>query len=300
MYKIFSHNDLDGYSINVIARYYNLKVDIKNINNKLVDSELLRFFESPEYLKYKKVFLCDIYPSPEMAEYIDKNIDNFVLLDHHQTGEFLNQYSWATVKSKIGNKSTCATELFYNYLIEKRIAKKNDLIDIYVESVRLFDTGDYMRYEYDNKYVPQELSTLFFIYFRNYWRHMVPNLKKDYILSYGDKDVTTNMLTKIQMYSKQKQNELFFMNFEGIKTGVFFIEESLYISKVLSDIHILYPEIKMFMFVNVPNTISLRSFGEINVSKIAEKYGGGGHEMAAGFPCNINLLKNILEEKYKK
>lgn len=299
MYKIFSHNDLDGYSINVVARYYNLKVDIKNINNKLVDQELMNFFSSPDLHKYKKIFLCDVYPSDEVAEYIDKNIDNFILIDHHETGEFLNKYSWAHVKTNDKGKATCATQLFYNYLIDSHEIDKVDIVSEYVETVRLFDTGDYMREKYNSKYCPNELSILFFIYFRNYWRHILPNLKKGYILSYADVDVTTNMKNKIDIYSKQKQKELFFVDFEGHKTGVLFIEESLYISKILTDLHILYPDIKLFMFVSMPNAISLRSFGDVNVSKLAEKYRGGGHEMAAGFPYNFNLVRHILEQKNK-
>lgn len=297
MYKIFSHNDLDGYSINVVARYYNLKVDIKNINNKLVDQELMNFFNSPDLHKYKKIFLCDVYPSEEIAEYIDKNIDNFVLIDHHKTGEFLNKYSWAHIDTHYKGKPACATQLFYHYLINNREIDKTEIMDTYVESIRLFDTGEYMRERYSSKYCPNELSILFFVYFRNYWRHILPNLKKGYILSYSDVDVTTNMKNKIEMYSKQKQKEVFFIDFEGHETGVFFLEESLYISKILTDMHNIYPEIQLFMFINIPNTISLRSFGEVNVSKLAEKYKGGGHEMAAGFPYDTKFVKEILDKK---
>ena len=297
MYKIFSHNDLDGYSINVVARYYNLKVDIKNINNKLVDQELMNFFNGPDVHKYKKIFLCDVYPSVEVAEYINNNLDNFVLIDHHETGTILNKYSWAHIETTYKGKPTCATQLFYNYLVNIGEIDKVDIISDYVETIRLFDTGEYMRNKFSSKYCPNELSILFFIYFRNYWRHILPNLKKGYILSFSDVDVTTNMKNKIDMYSKQKQKELFFVDFEGHKTGVFFLEESLYISKILTDIHVLYPDIELFMFISMPNTISLRSFGAINVSKIAEKYGGGGHEMAAGFPYNFRLVHRILEDK---
>ena len=126
---------------------------------------------------------------------------------------------------------------------------------------------------------------------------MLQNLKKGYILSYGDKDVCTNMLIKIDMLSRQKQKEMFFIEFEGYKTGVIFLEESLYINKILLDANKMYPEADLFMFINVPNTVSLRSFGLVNVSNIAQKYGGGGHEMAAGFTLTNDFLSQILELK---
>lgn len=294
MYKIFSHNDLDGYSINVLCRFYNIKCEIKNINNKLVDKELITFFESEDCKKYEKIFLCDIYPSNDVAEYIDQNVGNFVLIDHHKTGEHLNKYSWANVSPTFNSKSTCATELFYRYLLNNEKIKENQAINEYVESIRLFDTGDYMRYKYDEKYKPIELSILFFIYFRNYWKHLYGNLKKGYILSFSDVDITTNMNNKISIYSRQKQKELKIIDFEGYKTGVFFIDESIYISKTLMDAHEMNPEIELFMFVNILNSISLRNFGDFNVAKIAEKYGGGGHEMAAGFPYSSSFIYDII------
>ena len=45
MYKIFSHNDLDGYSVNTICDFYKIDADIKNINNKVVNEELMNFFK---------------------------------------------------------------------------------------------------------------------------------------------------------------------------------------------------------------------------------------------------------------
>ena len=44
--------------------------------------------------------------------------------------------------------------------------------------------------------------------------------------------------------------------------------------------------------------VSLRSIGEHNVSKLAEKYGGGGHKNAAGFI--VKSLKDIPWKAVKK
>lgn len=43
--------------------------------------------------------------------------------------------------------------------------------------------------------------------------------------------------------------------------------------------------------------VSLRSRGDINVGKMAEKYGGGGHKNAAGFKLPVNLLSDLLTGK---
>lgn len=297
MFKIFSHNDLDGYSINIICNYFNIKADIKNINNKDVDKILIDFFESGQHKKYEKVFLCDIYMSESVAEYIDGNIDNFVLIDHHKTGEFLNSFSWANVYSEFDNHPSCAAELFYDYLVNQSMAKRNVLISEYVESVRLFDTAEYIMKKYNQAYVPEELSILFFIYFRNYWKHILRNLKGGYILSHSDMDVSKNMLNKIDIYARSKQKDIKVIDFNGIKTGVFFIEDPVYMARLLTRATIENPNIKMFMFIKLFNTISLRSITGTDVLKTAEKYGGGGHKFAAGIPYNDEIIIDILSKK---
>ena len=294
MFKIFSHNDLDGYSINVVCNYFNIKADIRNINNKDVNKILMDFFEAGEHKKFTRVFLCDIYISEEVAEYIDSKVDNFVLIDHHKSGEYLNRYSWAKVHSIYNGRPSCATELFYKYLIDCRLAQYNNLISTYVESVRLFDTAEYIRQKYNEKYLPEELSILFFIYFRNYWKHLLANLKNGYIMSYADLQVCKNMLNKIEIYSKSKQKDIIFIDFDNIKTAVFFIEDPVYISKILRDAKKNNPEINLFMFIKLFNSISLRSFNNCDASKIAINHGGGGHEFAAGIPYDNNLISQII------
>jgi len=39
-------------------------------------------------------------------------------------------------------------------------------------------------------------------------------------------------------------------------------------------------------------TVSLRSIGDIDVSNIAKKYGGGGHKNASGFECSLRLFQS--------
>jgi oligoribonuclease NrnB/cAMP/cGMP phosphodiesterase (DHH superfamily) len=46
--------------------------------------------------------------------------------------------------------------------------------------------------------------------------------------------------------------------------------------------------------------VSLRSQGKVNVAKIAEKYGGGGHKNAAGFTFRSGISKNFPWKLVKK
>lgn len=297
MYKIFSHNDLDGYSVNTICIFYGLKVDIKNINNKNVDMELMTFFQDNKHLEYEKVFLVDIYINETTAKYIDENIDNFILLDHHKTGEFLNIYSWANVKVKINNIATCGTAMFYNYLAKESIIQKNKIMNDYVESVRLFDTGEYLTGIYRKEYIPEELNCLFYLYFKYFPERICRNMQKYKILNESDKQVTRALLSKMRIYAMNKSKEIISFVFEGHSIGVLFVEDSININNTLKICLEKYPDYDFYMFINLFNGISLRTFKDIDLSIIASKYGGGGHATAAGMPYNKDLVFSIVNSK---
>jgi phosphoesterase RecJ-like protein len=45
--------------------------------------------------------------------------------------------------------------------------------------------------------------------------------------------------------------------------------------------------------------LSLRSKGSVNVSKIAQSFGGGGHVTAAGFKC-VQGIEEVMENTLKQ
>lgn len=58
--------------------------------------------------------------------------------------------------------------------------------------------------------------------------------------------------------------------------------------------------LSFFVTPNGDVVFSLRSEGEVDVSDIAVKFGGGGHPPAAGFTGDLDLLEEILDFKYKE
>lgn len=297
MYKIFSHNDLDGYSVNVICEFYKINADIKNINNKSVDYELMVFFENSGHLDYDKVFLIDLYVNNETAEYINKNINNFILIDHHKTGEFLNIYNWANVITTKDNISTCGASLFYDYLCEELLVSKNKLMDRYVESVRLFDTGEYLVEKYKKEYIPEELNVLFYLYFKRFPYKICENMRRNKILNENDKEISRALLSRMRIYALNKSKEIINFKFEGYNIGVLFIEDPVNINNTFRVCLEKYPHCDFFMFVNMFNSISLRTNKPIDLAYIASKYNGGGHLSAVGMPYNKELILKILNIK---
>jgi len=297
MYKIFSHNDLDGYSVNTICNFYNINVEIKNINNKMVDIELMSFFSSGKHFNYEKVFLIDLYINKATAKYIDEHVDNFILLDHHKSGEFLNIYKWATVMVDVKNIPACGASLFYDYLSNESVIVKKQTMNQYVESVRLFDTGEYLRISYNKQYLPEELNALFYLYFKYFPAHICSNMRKQTLLNCSDEKVAKALLSKMRIYAMNKSKEIISFNFENYLVGVLFIEDAININntfKICSDKYVQYD---FFMFINMFKGISLRTFNSVDLSVIVDKYNGGGHAMAAGMPYDEELVLNILNSK---
>ena len=193
MFYIFTHNDLDGYSANLISEFYKLKTKIVNVSNQNAEEEILDFLIDREYYKYDFVFILDILLSKECIEKIFDYSMNFVILDHHNYNYVLNKKKYNSVYI---DTNECAASLFYKYLRINQIIKRNNLIERYIEGVRLFDTGKYLLTSTQNKaqFMPEEINKVFAIYRENFPEHMTENFKMGYILSREDKKIAKQLI----------------------------------------------------------------------------------------------------------
>ena len=133
MYKLFTHNDLDGigcacvlkHVVDVLSFKYRLsntsQVDVSYLSYDNVNSVIQQFINDKEYENYTLIFITDISVDEETAKLIDKTIgDKVVLLDHHQHLEWLDEYPWATVSpfkyKPFENEASSGTYLLWDYL----------------------------------------------------------------------------------------------------------------------------------------------------------------------------------------
>jgi oligoribonuclease NrnB/cAMP/cGMP phosphodiesterase (DHH superfamily) len=125
--KQFTHGrDLDGISCAIVTNFIFFgnaeKNDVSYEDYHTVNDSIKTFIESGDYKDYTMVLITDLGISEETAKLIQEVHDDwdkqiFVLIDHHDTNEFLNKYSWASVQAvdESGEKISATKLLFRAY-----------------------------------------------------------------------------------------------------------------------------------------------------------------------------------------
>lgn len=291
--KLFTHTDLDGIGCAVIANlaFGKENVDVEYLDYKEVNAVLKSFLEIYDEHEYGMTLITDISPSKEIAELIDDSFANTVLLDHHETALWLNDYQWAHVAVTQGGRKTCGTELLYMYL--KQRLSFPDGTDEFVEAVRRRDTWDWkvlgdMR--------AKELNDLLFILGRE---RFVERFSENISVEFTDAEAFLLQVEqeRNQQYIDQKKQEVIKRKFGAYNIGIVFAEKL--VSEIGETVAKENPDIDFAAVVIPPKVVSFRrGEKEINLAEVAKRLGGGGHSAAAGATIPENAVANFLEELF--
>lgn len=239
------------------------------------------------------------------------------VFDHHLCEiDSLPENFIVTEQSPIhSDKLTCATELYYNFIKNDRvydlIHDKNirKAISYFVECVRVYDTFEFWGTRNDDTnqidmtyFDAPRLNTLFHIMDRDEFKEFI----EKYVYSHNWECLTLSninypWITKILQLEQNKNTKYVesairrlvrtpfkytvYKNGEvhelDYNIGVIFAEKS---SPVIANTALERNEDLDFCAVVSYNQVSIyANKPEINVSKIAKIFGGGGHKEAAGF-----------------
>lgn len=287
---VISHeDDIDGLG-GVILGYLAFKdIDYMLIHVK-EQTEIVDFVKNSNY---EKVFITDLGLEDKIADEINELGMNILHFDHHETNVYASKYAFSTVEIQRNGISTCGTELFYLYLKENNLLKDNALIKRFVEDTRAYDTWDWVK---NNNVEANDLNKLFGIVgIDTYIGKMVDKLRNN------NKDIfdeTDKYLIELNTQEENKLIELsdkslIIREKDGLKFGIVFGNKFLsIIGNTLCNRH---PELDYMLLIDpLEKKVSLRSV-RIDVSKVAESYGGGGHKYAAGFSLNEEKFKSLLK-----
>lgn len=287
---VISHeDDIDGLG-GVILGYLAFKdIDYMLIHVK-EQTEIVDFVKNSNY---EKVFITDLGLEDKIADEINELGMNILHFDHHETNVYASKYAFSTVEIQRNGISTCGTELFYLYLKENNLLKDNALIKRFVEDTRAYDTWDWVK---NNNVEANDLNKLFGIVgIDTYISKMVDKLRNN------NKDIfdeTDKYLIELNTQEENKLIELsdkslIIREKDGLKFGIVFGNKFLsIIGNTLCNRH---PELDYMLLIDpLEMKVSLRSV-KIDVSKVAESYGGGGHKYAAGFSLNEEIFKSLLK-----
>jgi len=273
----FHNDDMDGWASSAIVglKHKNDNVEYHGYNYEpnlpLVDG-------------YDIVYMLDCSSIWQDMAYLIRNNKKFVWIDHHA------KKIWDTYE-KIGegieglrdtesNHSACV--LTWNYLFG---AKPLPEMLKYVEDL------DIWKWKYP---LTEPINTCLHNDFLGN-RDLIIQAMGDWEMD--EKAIIDTGLIQLKMRKKQIEyilENLRTKTFHGHKTGV--VNSPVHQSFIGHEMLEQNPDIDIAMIWYARKdlvTISLRSRGDVDVSKIASKYGGGGHKPASGFSVKLGEKTDI-------
>ena len=302
MIKLFTHTDLDGVSCEILGRIaFGEDIDVVRCGYGNIDDKVEEFINSDE--EYDKLFITDISVKKELADALNNVSDKVILLDHHKTALWLNEYPFALVQvedESIGKM--CGAYLFYEYL-KKNHEEFNDTLalKLFVKYVRMYDTWEWKE-KYDN-IIPKRLNDLMYMDGPNEFIDKMIYRLGNNLAIFDDTDLMKLQIeqTYINSYIAQK-NETLIVNdslFPEHIVGIVFADK--YISELGNKLCELHPELDFAVLINMSTlTVSYRTVkDDLDLSVIAKGYGGGGHPKASGSRFDASIVNDMLNNIFK-
>ena len=326
---LLTHDDMDGAGAEIVLKALlpEGQVSVRHFDNGSMSQQIYKILLDDIVDKYDMVIACDISTREHDSEFINSlaNIEKFIMLDHHLTSLYINQYEWGVSCSEKPHDS------FLNWFYQN--AAKNSVKHSSGTSL-LLDYMEYCNFKLDlySRNVLHQIACFISAYDTWDWKTCLSGKQifNDYNLlfsAYGNDEFVKSMLSKIADYrsnewndfdkrllaiEKKKRAEHVRRIATNIRFGfwdipyntskikeysIAYIEESKYIFDIFDYMRETYPEIDLFI-INYGTGISIRSDKEnINVGKIVKTFGGGGHKGSGGFKLSKEKIQDCIEER---
>lgn len=290
---------MDGVGCGILAKLaFNQQVRVRYNSISSLNREIEFFLDqNPDHF----LLITDLSPNEET----EKRLEAFYrenrmvqLLDHHKTALHLNSYEWGYVLVEDKNGLTSATSLLYQYLVNHELLEATDAITEFVELVRQYDTWEWEKY---NNKKALRLNTLFFLVsIDEFEEKIIQRLQSSDHFEFDEfeKKLLEMEENKIDRYIKRKKRELIQFQIGQYLVGIVYAE--LYHSELGNELGKEFSHIDYIAILNLGGKrMSFRTIhDDIDVSKIASAYGGGGHAKASGCSLTSIVFKQFVEETY--
>ncbi|OKL36584.1 DHH family phosphoesterase [Domibacillus mangrovi] len=288
MYKLLSHNDLDGVGCGILAKLaFGNQVKVRYNSISSLNAQVEWFLENDD--KNTSLIITDLSVNEENEERLEAFYQaggNIQLLDHHKTALHFNRYKWGhVVVEDAEGHLTSATSLFYEYLVTHQLMKPSNVTAEFVELVRQYDTWEW---ENNNNQEAGRLNALFFLVsIEEFEEKMINRLKTSDHFRFDEFEnkILDMEENKIERYIRRKRRELVQIQAGGHFTGIVYAE--LYHSELGNELGKEYPHLDYITILNMGGKrVGFRTIHDhIDVSEVAVHFGGGGHAKAAG--CSL-------------
>lgn len=293
MFRLFTHNDLDGVGCGIIAKIaFNEEVEIRYNSVSSLDYQITRYFEKTNEKQKKEdfLFITDLSINEDNSKTVDqfvKDGNKAMLIDHHKTSLRFNDYTWGFVRVEYEDgRLTCATSLFYEYLIQHQYLQPSKVIEEFIELVRLYDTWEWEKQK--NIKAKQLNDLLYMTSIEEFEEKMVLRLQQSDTFEFNEFEEKLLQMEedKLGRYIRRKKREVVQTFIGEYCTGIVHAES--YHSELGNELGKEYAYLDYIAILNMGGKkISFRTIHDhVDVSAVAMQFGGGGHAKAAG--CSIN------------
>ena len=314
-----SHTDLDGYSAQIVSAHYFDSIHFYNSNyGKEINecfNQILATIQTSTSEKHV-ILITDLNLTMDQAKEFESKVSicdkeiMMLVLDHHKTGqECADAFEWYFLDS-----SRCATKITYDFFSalygkDEKLSHYVDVVnsvDIWLENEPEFELGKVCMglvsgaREVNKIMFPKENSKYIFSllskaqeYFSHKDAHIalddaIHGIKKAFFTT-ANNNTLSNLVSNynVILLTKNKEKmQISYKEYKGILT--YNIGN---VSVIGNDFLTANPDMDFFMDITSKKTISLRSNGKVDVSKIAAQIAnGGGHHNASG-----GLLSNFKD-----
>lgn len=313
---IISHkSDIDGMGSVILSKIAFNKVDyLLFLNPTDLGNSFDKMMNDKMFDKYDNIYICDLTLVKPYIDIVNNDIDlksKIKIFDHHQKAieQGLDKYEFCTIIEK-DIKKRCGTDLFYEYLCNNNLINKNNILDSFVEKIRLEDNWEWKKYgNFGIK--AHDLSYLYTIQGPDLFIDTFVNklIKTDELNEEEQKLVDDYKKDINKTMEEYLSSALFMVDENGIEFVTLFCDYK-YRNDITDYIESIYGyKYKYVVIVALDNgkygQKSYRSIDpSIDVNEICIKYNGGGHPGAAAVLINktqreeINNLKKEDALKY--
>ncbi|MFP7169321.1 DHHA1 domain-containing protein [Terribacillus sp. 7520-G] len=302
MYKLLTHNDLDGVGCGILATLaFGEDVDIRYNSISSLNEEVKKFL-ADETQHEKELWVTDLAVNEENEAAISEFIlsgGKARLIDHHKTSEHLNAHDWAWIATKQEDGTqTSATSMLYDVLVDEGHLEKTKAVSEFVELVRQYDTWEWEKRQ--NEAAKQLNALLFLQSIEEFAGEMIERLQHSASFVFSDLEEKLLQVQDAQTarYIRKKRKQVVPVKIDTYLAGVVHAES--YLSELGNDLGKTFPHLDLIVMVMMgTKRLSLRTIhDDIDVSAIAAKYGGGGHQKASGATLTEDAFELFVKNAF--
>lgn len=287
MYRLYTHNDLDGVGCGIVAKIaFGKDVEVRYNSVMGLDHQIERLFEQEKKLKDDFLLITDLSVNDENLIRLDDLFQSGgkgKLIDHHKTALHFNEYNWGMVQVNYEDgRLASATSLLYEYLLEHELIHPSQALNEFVELVRQYDTWEW---DQNDNIKAKNLNDLFFmVSIEEFEEKMTERILSSEHFEFDDFEQKLLEMEeeKIERYVRRKKREIVQTFIDDFCAGIVHAES--YHSELGNELGKENPHLDYIAILNLGGKkISFRTIHDhVDVSAIAGQFGGGGHAKAAG------------------